>query len=81
MDKKKIKIYVGDDAPAEVTQGNLTVRLKDGFYETDHSRFAQWLEAAYGTEKPAPAIPEPTTAPVPTIPAQAETKDETRGEK
>lgn len=49
MEKKSFSIQVGADAPAIVSVGNLTVEKKNDRYDTDHARFAEYLQITYGS--------------------------------
>lgn len=88
MDKKKITIRAAEGSPEEVTQGNMTVTLRNGCYETDHAKFAEYLEREYGVkEAPKPAAaaqPAALSIPRPAMPPaanKAENETNTGGDK
>lgn len=70
MEKEIFRINAAADAPDVVTQGNLLVTKKDGRYETDHAKFAEFLEREYGV-KDAPKPPAAAQLPAPSIPRPA----------
>ncbi len=50
MAAERIRVQAREDAPEFVVQGNLRAEKQRGYYETDDSRFAQWLADEYGVE-------------------------------
>lgn len=63
MADKKIRLKAKKGAPEFVVQGNLRAEIKNGYYETDNPRFADYLIGeGYASDVEEAASPKRTAA-------------------